>query len=642
MASQSETRNPIRHFPRRTASKGHAVKISAPMLTYTDAENRLDLYTLPPRITRSMTTHSLKPTRSKLKKKIHIADLTVGRNPPFPSAAPTFSQKPVTSPTTVGVTLGSPTYWPSARPSARRGSLDSCLPPRNDIAVVPSGLQSSGALNKESRRNLFSNFFGRKPSVKARNEFYKIQPSQIPKTLVAVDGQRTADQKVQRMPSTPTSTTARLRNQGIRKPLGDTRPRLERSATTPFEYPSRPPSPPPKDFPPRPPVSIQKVAETCANCPVQSPILKINIPDITLERYSVMFKDVLKPRQSLLARRHAQLKDLEISDSIPVSSTSSSNISTNVYVQEVPMITHESGEGNSAAAPSSQLLPHKIFFPERSSSGLGVSQRTGLSRSNTLPTLIRQPQPTSAHSKRTDPHIVRARSPSYGSETPNSMHSEWQSQESPGVSDTSDEDFDDGMCENIIIQLEDLSLPHGPPIQRGPGFTKELQDSSVLTFSAIKQPPIHEFSRLQNFTEQSQYSARELLHNKASTPANHNLLPFSAISSGNGVVAPSGHLMAEQRQQFIPPGSHSQQTTARPFHHLNPLTSSPASPTEITTARQLSWTRSQQIALVNTKQAVQPRITIVESSPVSKLNVSDILTVGHARNRSEHVVVESV
>ena len=637
MASQSETR---KYFPRRTASKGHAVKISAPMLTYTDAENRQDLYALPPGIVRSITTQSIKPTRSKLKKKIHIADLTVGRNPPLPSAAPTSIRKPVRSPT-IGVALESPAYWPSTRNYARRGSLDSCLPPANNILAVPSRLQSTGTVNKEPSRKLFSSIFGRKSSIKARNESYKTRPSQISQTLGTIHDQQAVIQKVQRMPSTATAAAVTPWKQEIPKPLDDTRTRLKKATTMPFEYPSRPPSPPPKDFPPRPPVSIKEPAQTCPNCTVKSPMLKINIPDIKLERYSVMFRDVLKPRQSLLARRRAQLKDLEIADtSIPVSLTSLSNLLTNVCIQDVPKITYELGGEHSAAAPSSQLLPYKLFFSEHPNSGLGVSQRAGLSRSNTVPTSHSQLQPTSSYPKQTNQYVARARSPSYGSETPTSIHSEWQSQESPGASDTSDEEFDDGMCENIIIQLEDISLPYGPPIQRGPGFMEMSQDSSVLTFPHMKRP-IQESAHLQNFIKQSQPPARGLSHNQASTTANYNLPPFSAAPHGN---APSRHLIAEQqRQQVVPPKSHLQQTATRPFHHLNPLTSSPASPTEITTARQLSWTRSQQIALVYAKQAVQPQITtIANSGSDSKLKVSNDLTLGHSRNKSELVVVESV
>ena len=44
-------------------------------------------------------------------------------------------------------------------------------------------------------------------------------------------------------------------------------------------------------------------------------LLQVEIPDVSMERYSVMFSDVLKPtqpRQSLMLRRQAQLKELNI------------------------------------------------------------------------------------------------------------------------------------------------------------------------------------------------------------------------------------------------------------------------------------------------------------------------------------------
>ncbi len=100
------------------------------------------------------------------------------------------------------------------------------------------------------------------------------------------------------------------RNLLSKKQKADTRPGMPRSRTVPqYRNERRTPSPRPvqhrTNYNPSTPQRSQ---------PVMKPILlQVDIPDVSMERYSVMFSDVLKPvqpRQSLLVRRQAQLKEL--------------------------------------------------------------------------------------------------------------------------------------------------------------------------------------------------------------------------------------------------------------------------------------------------------------------------------------------
>ena len=96
----------------------------------------------------------------------------------------------------------------------------------------------------------------------------------------------------------------------LRVPLSkyaNLKPEMQRSHTTPVFQPERhTPTPPP---PPKDAVFEDIVVQS----PIAtSPLLEVEIPSVTMDRYSVMFGSVLQPRQpSLLVRRQAQLEKLK-------------------------------------------------------------------------------------------------------------------------------------------------------------------------------------------------------------------------------------------------------------------------------------------------------------------------------------------
>ena len=84
------------------------------------------------------------------------------------------------------------------------------------------------------------------------------------------------------------------------------KPDMQRSHTTPmFQVERHTPTPPP------PPKDVL-YQESVVQSPAATSLLEVEIPSVTMDRYSVMFGSVLQPKQpSLLVRRQAQLDKLK-------------------------------------------------------------------------------------------------------------------------------------------------------------------------------------------------------------------------------------------------------------------------------------------------------------------------------------------
>ncbi|KFA54133.1 hypothetical protein S40293_07043 [Stachybotrys chartarum IBT 40293] len=129
----------------------------------------------------------------------------------------------------------------------------------------------------------------------------------------------------------------------------------------------------------------------------QSRFLDVEIPDITMERYSVMFSGVLEPQQtsSLLARRQATLDRLKnIREALPDRKDSKGPKDKEEVTDEWPRPQISTG-GHSRRSPSFTLFPAtpNRVNPNLSTTNLAL-KASPLARSNTSPGLLPSPSRT--------------------------------------------------------------------------------------------------------------------------------------------------------------------------------------------------------------------------------------------------------
>jgi len=246
----------------------------------------------------------------------------------------------------IGMALGSPRDYPVPPIGTALGSpRDNPLPelpkeaqyvnsnlnpkspyhPRPPYTRTPLPVEGSRNLQEDVKHKggwrMFGSLFSRTPAPSSPvSSFYDLKrPSPLsqsrgpasPHPQITVTG--TTEQSHQQQYSNHDNSLARestKRNLLSKKQKAETRPGMQRSGTVPqYRNARRTPSPRPvqrrTEYNPSTPQRSQ---------PVMKPtLLQVDIPDVSMERYSVMFSDVLKPmqpRQSLLVRRQAQLKEL--------------------------------------------------------------------------------------------------------------------------------------------------------------------------------------------------------------------------------------------------------------------------------------------------------------------------------------------
>ena len=287
-------------------------------------------------------------------------------------------------------------------------------------------------------------------------------------------------------------------------------------------------------------------------------------------------------------------------------------------------------------SPRSPLL--SLFpTPPSASDGFASQQRAGLSRSNTLPSPVQTKFSEKPFPKRKESHLDAMWSPFHGSETPTSSHSDWQSEGSINVSEVGDgdeeEEEEEENSDNIIIQLGDLAIPHMPPIRP---FTNSVSTSmrSSASIPLIYQPSLDSNSHHQSMTDEMDYSTR--ISSRLQPPSTkYSLMPLGTINnkerSTTAIV-----------KDINPPAPTTQQPLNKPMQRFNPLQSSPATPTEITIARQLSLSRSRTTVVPITKTARQPQLTtIIDPDSFPEPKGWKFSVPSHMRNKSHHVVLES-
>ncbi|KAK8052066.1 hypothetical protein PG993_003451 [Apiospora rasikravindrae] len=351
------------------------------------------------RVSRDDFYVSLKPEGGLRPRQIFPAPVTATTGLPTPEASPTSiatsrAQIPVirlptpesaSDSSSIGMAIGgSPVRQQTAASSP--GSQQTLRPtfnrnPTSPLSAVESvgSTESSGSKKQAGKWKLFGRF-GKKHAESAQSSPPTSAPSNEMRsasrpgpgqafTAPRMEGDRNVARN---------NTVAGPKTPGRHKPI------VVRSATMPYMDKPQPPQPS------RPNNASTNTFRSADNgAPSGSGFLDVEIPDSNMERYSVMFGDVLKNNHSassLLARRQATLNKLKtISD-----------------VKEHPEVLEDPHKMNRrATSPQPMASPSFNLFPQPPSAETVARQQasrtppkskgSSLARSNTSPAMLHSP-----------------------------------------------------------------------------------------------------------------------------------------------------------------------------------------------------------------------------------------------------------
>ncbi|KAI1394095.1 uncharacterized protein F4822DRAFT_36566 [Hypoxylon trugodes] len=230
-------------------------------------------------------------------------------SPPRKASIPTIRMPTPESlneshPAEIGMALGSPTTTPVHGLRTPQNTLRVRNASNPSLVSPASGYSTTGSLpRKQSGKwKLFSRF-GKKQSDHSHPGPSEQKATHKPEQPQDMASQHWYDTKVERSNTTATRGTPR------HKPL------VVRSQTMPYDTEN--PAQKSKST-----LSEKKSQETFGRIPIaldthqnsSGPLLDVEIPRITMERYSVMFGSVLQSQPSLLARRQATVQKLKSID----------------------------------------------------------------------------------------------------------------------------------------------------------------------------------------------------------------------------------------------------------------------------------------------------------------------------------------
>lgn len=288
----------------------------------------------------------------------------------------------------IGMALGSPPIRPDPSPSRWQAQF----PPASPQPTSSSEPSSAGAApvaslqrKKTGRRKLFGLFGG----GKKREDVQGLSHTDAGKSTITLNRTVEVSTSFVNVPTKPTpmrSNTQAERNVPKHKPL------MVRSNTMPHNVDEPPTQPKSAGLPGR---QGNAYRQPQATLPPMPSFLDVNIPDTKLERYSVMFSDVLghphpPPKQensgSLLSRRQATLQRLK-------------TIDDKVEAEEMEKEKERAARQRRATSPQPTATPQLRLFPMPSEGRVTPAMDTPTSRSrplrsNTSPG--RLPSPTQA------------------------------------------------------------------------------------------------------------------------------------------------------------------------------------------------------------------------------------------------------
>ncbi|KAJ9143980.1 hypothetical protein NKR19_g6619 [Coniochaeta hoffmannii] len=281
----------------------------------------------------------------------------------------------------IGMALGSPSRPPEALPWESQ-------PPVNRQPLTPPDLYFNAAApvqrQKTQRRKLFGGLFGsRKKEEQPRDSLETAEFGNVTSvTTTSIASQPFGE-------SAPTrSATVADRKAPRYKPLvvrSNTLPVMESPVHEPRSVRSKTPelAIPQPDYQQRNYLTPNPPSLSSSSATSSGPLLDIEIPSIKMERYSVMFSNVLNPQtnsSSLLARRQATLEKLKtINDRI---------------LHEVEEKEKMMRQQRRATSPQPTKSPGFTLFPptpNRHHTGSSPLTPGRLTRSNTSPALLPSP-----------------------------------------------------------------------------------------------------------------------------------------------------------------------------------------------------------------------------------------------------------
>lgn len=283
----------------------------------------------------------------------------------------------------IGMALGSPPLRPDPSPSRWQAQFPPASPqPTSSSEPSSAGAAPVGSLQrkKTGRRKLFGLFGG----GKKREDVQGLSHTDAGKSTITLA--RTVEVSTSSVNVSAKPTPTRSNTQAERK-VPKHKPIMIRSNTMPQNVDEPPPQPKSAGLPGR---QGNAYRQPQANLPPMPSFLDVNIPDTKLERYSVMFSDVLghpQPKQehsgSLLSRRQATLQRLK-------------TIDDKVEAEEMEK---ERARQRRATSPQPTATPQLRLFPMPSEGRVTPAMDTPTSRSrplrsNTSPG--RLPSPTHA------------------------------------------------------------------------------------------------------------------------------------------------------------------------------------------------------------------------------------------------------
>ena len=343
MGNMSEVK-PKATTSRRRAETAGEERVSSPQFIFTDAASRDDLYALPSRLNGPQSARPSIAGGYDKQQVTRAEPRSAGLPSNMYSMSPRQSHQTAWraqnshngykehSSTTIGMALGSPSQSPWLETNESIGSASSLDPSAigsfsSAIHEQRASMKLEDANKQKGRWRMFGGLFTKKGTSTPASPappFYKAQypsPSVLDRRVMTPQAHPSSRHRRVSSRSLDTIVPHRVeKKRSVRENTAKvaSKPDLaQRAKSTPLvQEAARSPTPPPKDYLVH--AGINKKLPS-----IKPMLLEVDIPDVSMERYSVMFGNVLQPRQSsLLMRRQAQLENLKVVDTATVRSCS--------------------------------------------------------------------------------------------------------------------------------------------------------------------------------------------------------------------------------------------------------------------------------------------------------------------------------
>ncbi|KAI8635284.1 hypothetical protein F5Y19DRAFT_6645 [Xylariaceae sp. FL1651] len=300
--------------------------------------------------------------------------------------------------------------------------------------------------------------------------------------------------------------------------------------------------------------------------PVTGPLLNVEIPDVRLERYSVMFNSVLNSNSSLMARRQVTVPKLK----------SIEDAAEREEEEKVQGVIRRATSPQPAIQPSGFAL-----FPTSRQGHFTPQKLSPRLRSNTLPALF------SSSSKATPSRPVQGFKRPSVDETPASNHPRRPSHPHEQCKAAS------AMASKAIVQVEVSRVPHFSNDQSNLVLDSPTEIEPV-TYDAVKTQPLKPAAH--HLPPEPKW---QMISPSQKTPSTASSSTSSYRKRSPSLASSSRTQTTQYSQDFDEPSSYPENT---------PNSGLKLTPVEISIARQISMSREQ-------RKLLQPLRTGLSPSP---------------------------